>query len=140
MAEIQRFIIRMLALDKEERDRRAKEKKPFERIRVPMIAIPIKLHYSIDTAQRRLDIKDLPIGIRRFSDQQEALIYVHRFLRTINLRPTFAEEPGVTWLELLVAFEFHGGRLETPIAERSLADRARPAYTTRQLLGLFVYL
>ena len=55
----------------------------------------------------------------------------------VNLRPTFDEEPGATWLELYIAFELHGGRLEPSLHERARADMARPSMTTRQLLNLF---
>ena len=37
-------------------------------------------------------------------------------------------------VELLVAFEAHGGKLETPVAHRLPGDRARLAKTARQLL------
>ena len=62
---------------------------------------------------------------------------MHRFLRLLSIRPTLADEPGVTWLELLIAFEVHGGKLESAINERATEDMARPAMTTRQLLDFF---
>ena len=73
----------------------------------------------------------------RFSSNARALLYVHMFLRLVSIRPTMQDEPGVTWLELLIAFEAHGGKLEPAINERTADDMARPAMTTRQLLELF---
>ena len=137
MAQIQKFIIRMLTADKEERDRRKKEANPFEQIGIPKVTMPIQLEYSIEEGGRKLEIKDLPRGTHRFNDNSRALTYVHRLLRMITIRPTREGEPGVTWLELLIAFEMHGGRLETALQERQAADMARPVMTTRQLLGLF---
>ena len=137
MGEIQLFIIQMFTLDKEERDRRRREANPFDRIVIPKVLLPTKLHYSTDAGIRRLDIKDLPTILHRFSGQQKALTYVHRFLRIISIRPTLEDEPGVTWLELLIAFELHGGKLELALPERAAADMARPLSTTRQLLFLF---
>ena len=75
--------------------------------------------------------------MHRFSGQQRALTFVHRFLRMVDIRPTSDGEPGVTWLELLIAFELHGGKLEEAIHERAADNMARPAMTTRQLLVLF---
>ena len=59
---------------------------------------------------------------------------MHRFVAFLIVRPLMSQEPGVTWLELLVAFEAHGGKLETPVAHRAPEDRAKPAKTARQLL------
>ena len=83
MGEIQQFIIHMLTLDKEERDRRRREANPFDRIVIPKVLLPSMLHYSTAVGQRRLDIKDLPTISHRFSGQQKALTYVHRFLRIV---------------------------------------------------------
>ena len=99
--------------------------------------MPIKLHYSIDTGQRKLIIKELPSIQHRFSEDIVPLTFVHRFLRMMPIRPTFSEEPGVTWLELLIAFEAHGGSLEPAVHERVKQDMARPMKTTRQLLHMF---
>ena len=101
MAMIQKFIIEMLTVDKEERERRKKEANPFDQIVIPKVTIPIKLSYSIDTDMRKLAVKDLPCGIHRYSDQMRGLTYVHRFLRMICIRPTREDEPGVTWIEFV---------------------------------------
>ena len=137
MGEIQQLIIHMLTLDKEERDRRRREANPFERTVIPKVLLMIKLHYSTAVGQRRLDIKELPTILHRSSGQQKALTYDHRFLRTISIRPTLEDEPGVTWLELVIAFELHGGKLQLALPERAAADKASPMSTTRQLLFLF---
>ena len=50
------------------------------------------------------------------------------------IRPTMEGEVGVAWLKILVAFEAHGDKLETPVAHRLPGDRARLAKTARQLL------
>ena len=92
--------------------------------------MPIKLQYCNDVGQRKLDIKDLPTCQHRYSGNQRALTYVHRFLRMITIRPTREGEPGVTWLELLIAFEIHGGKLERSLQERTADDMARPDMTT----------
>ena len=134
MADIQQMIIRMLTLDKEERDRRKREANPFDRIVIPTILVPISIPYLSEVGQRRLGIKDLPTCMHRFSAHQRALIFVHRFMRMVFIRPTSDGEPGVTWLELLIAFELHGGKLEEAIHERATVNMAHPAMTTRQLL------
>ena len=55
----------------------------------------------------------------------------------LHIRPTMLEEPGVAWLELLIAFEAHGWKLEPALNERNAADMVRPTLTTRQLLKQF---
>jgi hypothetical protein len=137
MADIQHFIITMLNADQEARERRRKEADPFDNKKLPKVLIPIKLHYSIDAGCRHLNIRSQPAGHHKFAHNEMAVTYVHRFLRFINVRPTYADEPGVTWLELLIAFEAHGGMLQLPINERAAADMARPSMTTMQLLDLF---
>lgn len=99
--------------------------------------VPVKLHYSLDAGRRLLDLRELPTCTHRYSDQQKALTLVHRFLRMLHARPTYAEEPGVTWIELMIAFEVHGGKLGQNINERAVEDMARPARITRQLLEFF---
>jgi hypothetical protein len=137
MLQIQKFIIALVIADKDERDRRSKEANPFQRTYVVKLLMPVKLHYSIETGQRRFTIKELPTSQHRFSEDPGALTDVHRFLRMLLIRPTFAEEPGVTWLELLIAFEIHGCSIEPAVHKRPRQDMARPMRTTRQLLILF---
>ena len=110
---------------------------PFDKKIVLKVLVPVKLHYSLDAGRRLLDLRELPTCNHRYFDQQKALTLVHRFLCMLHVRPTYAKEPGVTWIELMIVFEVHGGKLENRINERAAEDMARPARTTRQLLDLF---
>ena len=115
--------------------KRKKAANPFDKKTVLKVLIPVKLHYSLDAGRRLLDLRELPTCNHRYSDQAKAITFVHRFLRLLHVRPTYADEPGVTWIELLIAFEVHGGKLEDSINERAAEDMARPAKTVRQLLA-----
>ena len=114
-----------------------KEANPFDRKVTPKQLIPVKLHYALDAGRRHLNIRNLPLGSHRFSDELQAATYVHRFLRLLQVRPAYDSEPGATWLELLIAFEVHGGKLQQSLSERAAIDMALPMMTTRQLLDQF---
>lgn len=137
MKDVQLFIITIIIADKEERDKRRKQANPFNKPVTIKVRMPIKLHYNIDIAQRSFNIKELPSAPHKHSNNLGALCLVHRFLRLLSIRPTMQGEPGVTWIELLVAFEAHGGKLEPALNERRAEDMARPILTIRQLLISF---
>ena len=109
MDMIQVFIINMMTADKEARDLKAKQCNPFALTCMPLIAIPIKLRYSIDVGARRIVLRQLPTCTHKYSQCISELTYMHRFVAFLIVRPLMSQEPGVTWLELLVAFEAHGG-------------------------------
>ena len=60
MGEVQQIIIRMLSLDKEERDRRRQETDPFGHTSIPKLLIPISLQYDAGENSRVCNIKDCP--------------------------------------------------------------------------------
>lgn len=114
----------MLTADKEERRRRKKAANACDRKTTIRLLIQVKLHYSFDAGRRLLEIRDLPTYVYSFSEQQRAFTYGHRFLRLLRIIPSYADEPGATWLELLIAFEFHGGNVENSINEMAAGDMA----------------
>ena len=79
----------------------------------------------------------LPTGKHKMSHLQQGLSYVHRCIQILLVRPLVESEPGVTWIELLVAFELNGGILEATIREREAGKRALPRMTIRQTMILF---
>ena len=118
MDQIQVFIINMMTADTVARDRKAMQRNPFQQPECPLVDIPIKLNYYIYAGTRRLPLRPLPTGTHKYTHCLHELCYVHRCVALLMIRRTMEGEAGVTWLELLVAFEAHGGKLETPVAHR----------------------
>ena len=117
----------MMTADKEARDLKAKQCNPFALTCMPLIAIPIKLRYSIDVGARRIVLRQPQRCAHKYSHCISELAYMHRIVALLIVRPLMSQEPGVAWLELLVAFEAHGGKLEAHVAHRALEERAKPA-------------
>ena len=63
MVQVHMFIIHVMEADKEERDRRARARNPFDTPIFPTVTIPIQLNYGIDVGSRRIPAMELPIGV-----------------------------------------------------------------------------
>ena len=107
MDEIHAIIIGMMHASSDKRHADRLVRNPFARRSGPIIRINVtlQLEYSRSTEARKPRFKPVPCGQHACHAHQSTLANIRDFLSFYRWDLPAHDVPGVTWLELLIAYE-----------------------------------
>ena len=123
MRKIHIIILQRFFVEKERREEAKNAANPFHKHDKPK---KMQLQYGCETTAKKIRIRPMPTGVHKYDKQAATLDQIRDFISYFTWSIPAPGTAGITWLELLAAFEIFGHEVEMDPKDKARRKIASP--------------